>query len=113
MSQSTHEEASRCPRCQMPGLEASKNPGDKRSTVYVYTCQNERCSWFETQWIVQVQEDGTVPIRPRGPRGAAKDYPIRSESKLAAGRRIMEDIMLQGQQIEDKDEIPDIRPGRG
>jgi len=24
---------------------------------------NERCSWYDTDWIVQLDPDGTVPVR--------------------------------------------------
>lgn len=64
MATATWEEAIRCPRCDVPGRD---NGGLKnvRSgvTTHSITCMNERCSWFETNWAVQVQADGTIPIR--------------------------------------------------
>ena len=63
--ETTFEEARRCPKCSSPG-EEQKNEirsGPNGSKIHVMRCMNERCSWFDTDWIVQVNSDGMVPIR--------------------------------------------------
>ena len=62
-----YETATHCPKCGMPGEVASRVPAPnarRRGTQvhYVY-CRNEVCSWFNTNWIVQVNEDGSIPLR--------------------------------------------------
>lgn len=61
MTDTTYEEAKRCPKCKTPGREAGSDPGPHRSTLHKITCVNNRCSWFETVYVVQVNSDGTVP----------------------------------------------------
>jgi hypothetical protein len=41
-------------------------------TVYTFHCDNNRCIWNGTGWIVQVNEDGTIPKREAG---GAKAFP--------------------------------------
>jgi hypothetical protein len=63
---SNYEDASRCPKCRTPGKLVNKRsvpsaglpPGTQ---VHVFLCPNERCRWFDTKWLVQVDRDGTVP----------------------------------------------------
>ncbi len=73
MADTTHEEARRCPKCQEPGNLINKirqNRPTKRGmcTVETYRCDNKRCKTFFDTWIVQVNDDGTIPTRPRGPK---------------------------------------------
>lgn len=71
------EEARRCPRCDEPGeIITTRNVKDnegKPCKVHTLRCQNNRCSWFETDWIVQQLEDGTVPLREGYER---KTFPV-------------------------------------
>lgn len=61
------ETARKCPRCDIHGEIISSRPGKTQDgspcTIHVLRCQNERCSWFDTDWIVQQLSDGTVPVR--------------------------------------------------
>ena len=41
----------------------STRPSKDRSKIHIFRCQNDRCSWFDTDWVVQQLEDGTVPVR--------------------------------------------------
>ena len=65
MSDTTFTEAKRCPKCEVPGEDRrqSKAPqGATRGAMLHYIfCMNERCEWFDTCWIVQVNPDGSVP----------------------------------------------------
>lgn len=84
----TYEEASRCPKCDTPGKQVKSEPGSKRSTIYILNCVNERCTWYNTGWQVQVMEDGSVPIRTT----TAKTAEPLSEEQKAYARRYLEDI---------------------
>lgn len=73
----TYEEATQCPKCGLPGnvrikKPAGRNlpPGTQLHTVY---CENERCSWYNTCWFVQLNPDGSIPP-PSDHRGEPKLY---------------------------------------
>jgi hypothetical protein len=61
------ETAQRCPKCDQPGEIMSTTPArdnkGRPCKIHRLRCQNNRCRWFETDWVVQQLEDGTVPIR--------------------------------------------------
>ncbi len=57
------EEASKCPRCDNAGEQNALVRNVKDGKLYTFTCRNSACSWFETDWVVQRLEDGTVPLR--------------------------------------------------
>ena len=67
MATVSFEDAQRCPRCDVPGeIMSTRNARDnkgKPTKIHILRCQNIRCSWFQTDWVVQQLEDGTVPIR--------------------------------------------------
>lgn len=62
----TFEEAKKCPKCGQPGEDMgsrkvqSPNSG-KMVEIHSIYCRTQLCTWFDTMWIVQVNEDGTVP----------------------------------------------------
>jgi hypothetical protein len=97
MSDITYEQASRCPRCDQPGEETVTRPGSRKSTIYILTCRNSACRWYNTRWVVQRLEDGTIPVRasgaeePRRPKtfpklpGTASRYEIEDDD--TTGRR--------------------------
>lgn len=65
MTDTTLEEAKRCPKCNEPGEETGSKPlrtsetrGARLLDVF---CRNSRCSWYNTPWVIQVNPDGTVP----------------------------------------------------
>ena len=67
MTDTTLEEARRCPKCEVPGQEA----GDRRVTgrdvtrgarLRTYICMNSRCKWYQQVCrIVQINPDGSIP----------------------------------------------------
>ena len=65
-SETTFEEAKRCPKCQQPGDDVSStekyspNKGEM-VTVHVIYCRNQICPWLNTAWVVQVNADGSIP----------------------------------------------------
>jgi hypothetical protein len=71
MPDSTLELAKRCPDCKEPGDFQQELPGPRRSKVKVYVCRNDRCKTKGETWIVQINADGTIPVRKQGP----KEYP--------------------------------------
>lgn len=69
--QTTFEEARRCPKCETPGSEQSSRRGPYGSKIHTIVCMNERCKWYNTTWVVQVHQDGTV----QPPTKHDKSYP--------------------------------------
>lgn len=88
--QSTYEEATRCPKCSLPGEVKIKRPapadahlprGTEIHTVY---CKTTLCPWYNTCWIVQVNPDGSVPP-PKNHTREPKVYSgIEGHDELAA-----------------------------
>jgi hypothetical protein len=92
VSDTTLEEAKRCPRCKEPGAEVSNYPtGDGR--VRVFQCDNDRCPRVRDRWLVQVRADGTIPDRSKDKGGMDKEFPVMSDSWLATGQRLVEDAV--------------------
>jgi hypothetical protein len=84
----TWEEARRCSRCH----ESGESRGGKRPTlragvfvVLVY-CRTESCSWFDTAWPVQINEDGSIPdAAPAGTARGEKQFGTEQQLHLPPG----------------------------
>ena len=99
MPDTTLEEAKRCPKCGMPGEEVSRIPHkDSRNRPCIILnmrCANgnladptvSRCTWFNTNWVIQLNEDGTIPTRLPGPKEF--DY---SDLMETMGRHYLENL---------------------
>ncbi|SRR5258706_13166138 len=61
MTDSTFDEARRCPKCETPGVPMGESPGPHRSKIHTFRCMNPRCKWYDTTYIIQVNQDGTIP----------------------------------------------------
>lgn len=94
MATASWEEASKCPRCSLPGEQVSRHPwmsGRRRGMIHILACRNERCRWFNTNWTVQVDEKGEIPIRNAGP----KEYEAFSPFAESLARRTLEQTALE------------------
>jgi len=68
-SQTTLEEASRCPKCGQAGNQTSTKPLTSGSgKLLMFKCENSRCRWFNTEWPVQVSANGTIPLTLQRPK---------------------------------------------
>jgi len=80
----TWEEARKCPKCNLSGEprggpKPSLRPGVKLINVF---CTTETCRWFGTSWVVQINEDGSIP--DAAPTGVARgEKQFGSENLLA------------------------------
>jgi hypothetical protein len=90
MAETTLEEASRCPKCGTPGRldKTDRNHPRPGSSTYTYVCENELCLARGRGWIVQVNADGSIPIRKPG----QKQFPALDEYQQALARRNIEDV---------------------
>jgi hypothetical protein len=60
----TWDEASRCPRHELTGIEQSSKPmkgGVQGGQLITLTCPQEECEYYDVGWIVQIRPDGTIP----------------------------------------------------
>lgn len=73
MADSTYEEATRCPKCSEPGKARLKQPQGGGIMLHHVYCENRRCEWYNTCWIIQVNKDGSVPP-PRDHTNSPKEY---------------------------------------
>jgi hypothetical protein len=98
----TLDEASHCPKCGepgavKPGYETIREGRHRGAKVYIYMCTNERCVWLNTGWTVQVNPDGTIPERVKGP----KEHPQLDSFAEAAARRQLEDLAFHDPQVKE------------
>ena len=84
-SETTWEEASKCPKCGKPGrdggIRPTARPGTKAHLLY---CMNQLCLWYEKgdngePWLVQVNRDGSIP--PPNTTGQKQFMPVSQESE--------------------------------
>lgn len=65
MSDTTFDEARRCPECQELGVAAGTSPVDAKNyragRLHIFNCANQRCKKYDRQWVIQVRADGTIP----------------------------------------------------
>jgi hypothetical protein len=75
VTDTTLDEARRCPKCQELTVKVGEQPAKLRTAdgrrklgiepgtmLHIYQCQNDRCKWYgETARIIQVNPDGTIP----------------------------------------------------
>lgn len=69
----TYNDAKKCPKCKQEGEfvgNINTVPQARRGTrVETWECLNDLCERAGSRWIIQINPDGTVPIRaPRGPK---------------------------------------------
>lgn len=87
MATTTFEEAKRCPKCDQTGeLLSTRGVADNEgrpAKLHILRCQNERCSWFDTDWVVQQLHDGTVPVREGMERKTFPQVPGMTQEKAA------------------------------
>lgn len=103
MSDTTLEEARRCPRCEQPGQERMMRPAPPPAVgvLHFFACENQRCEWFDEVWPVQTRPDGTV-VQPDDNRGDKRYRPM-SNDMISRGQRIVEDAV--GRDLRDSNEI--------
>ncbi len=67
MATTSYEKATRCPKCEFTG--AIRKTKLKDGELHTVTCMNERCEWYDTNWVVVILSDGSIAERePQGPR---------------------------------------------
>jgi hypothetical protein len=72
VTDTTFEEAKRCPTCKEAGREvATRRPQDlpRGTKVHVFSCENDRCEQVGERWLVQTNPDGSIPTPgQKGPK---------------------------------------------
>lgn len=105
MSTASWEEASRCYKCGEPGHEIGKtsHPSRRGSVIHTLRCDNERCRDYDEQllslrwsWIIQVDEDGTIPVREPGVKEFAAQAPKDMTERVIAALKANTDEMIDG-----------------
>ena len=72
----TFETACLCPKCGRPGDARTQQqaPGMPRGTkLHHVFCTTQMCPWYNTEWLVQTNPDGSVPA-PKNHTGGKKLY---------------------------------------
>lgn len=77
----TFEEAKKCPKCNQPGEDKFTKPSidrrGQRVELHFIFCRTVLCPWNDTNWVVQVNSDGSIPeaYNQLGP----KNFPLASK----------------------------------
>lgn len=89
----TFEEAKKCFKCGNPGEETSQTraPNGVKGILHFITCRTPFCPWEDTNWVVQVNDDGSIPTRNTSKR-QDKMYP---ELPMTAGQRALDNLQKQ------------------
>lgn len=92
MADTTEEEVRRCPRCEQPGTMTANRPikGKPGAKLQNFMCMNKRCRWYNTEWTVQINPDGTVP-----PPQRHKKFFDKPDAALAAQVQANAEAILQ------------------
>lgn len=92
----TFEDAKKCPKCGQPGEDIGFKPGrsERGGAVKVHTimCRTQLCPWFNTGYLVQVNEDGSIPAAYSGTSGGLKKFPKISQETAS---KIEDNILRQ------------------
>lgn len=93
-TRTTFEEAKLCPKCKRAGEVRksfkAENARGKMVDVHLVYCTTELCPWFGSPWVVQVNDDGTIP-QPYSQLGD-KQYPKLSQESVS---RVEDNIRRQ------------------
>lgn len=92
----TFEEARRCPKCENPGADVSKRRGPLGSTIHVIECKSSRCKWFNTTWLIQVHQDGTIQEATEHEKFYPK-IPDRTEAVQASMQALLDQSLKGGE----------------
>lgn len=110
----TFEEAKMCPRCNLPGEDASQVPVEPSGRIrpgtvaHMIFCRNKDCKWFNTNWVVQVNPDGSIPPPQNHRAGVDKKYDLLVPDEV--GKRVVDNLAAQlARETEPEAEIR--RPG--
>lgn len=99
MTQTTFEEAKRCPQCNQPGEDRKTiaAPPDlpRGTTVHFIYCGTKLCPWYNTPWLVQLNPDNTVPPKTDHTHSKKVYVGFEHDNELAA--QVAEALELQRQ----------------
>jgi len=83
----TFEDAKRCPMCDTPGREVriqkTRNGRGEPCEIHFIECVRKLCRWFGERWIVQVNEDGSIPQPGAAQTLGEKKYPRLSQESVS------------------------------
>lgn len=82
----TFDETTYCPKCNEKGTIVREEP-HRGGKIFNINCQNDKCMWFDTGWVVQTKSDGTIAERQAGPK---QFEPLSAHQEAAAKALIAE-----------------------
>lgn len=60
----TLDEARKCPECGNTGTTALTRP-IQDGTLHTIRCATQLCSWYDTDWLVETDQDGKVMVNEK------------------------------------------------
>lgn len=99
MSDTTFDEARRCPACeelgQAAGIRDADSTNRRAGKLHIFRCQNQRCKKYNRDWVVQVRADGTIPDPTKN---REKSFPIdknAARGKIERARAGVDNLVRQ------------------
>jgi hypothetical protein len=92
MDQATFADRQKCPKCQIPGESILATVHRDRAKTYSITCHNDRCSWFQINWLVDVNPDGSLPVVRPHKKAYPKMPDLTDRVQAAADAEIMRSL---------------------
>lgn len=102
----TPTQAQKCPKCNVPGTIMStsmqRDPQGRAGRLHVMKCENIKCNWWNTNWVVQEDGDGMVLVRDTGhePKSFPKLRNVLTQAEASAL------IDAQTQELVDPRDVP-------
>lgn len=98
MTDTTYEEAKRCPKCDQPGELRSDLPDKQGGRLHTFVCKTTTCKWYDqVSRVVSINPDGSVPT-PTGHRKRFPTLPPRSDEDQERINAAMLNATLEGRE---------------
>lgn len=99
MTDTTYDEARRCPRCDELGQIVKTSQRDRAgNTLNTVLCANARCRWYNTTYLIEVRADGTV-VQPHARVKSFPKLPDRSDEAIERSNQAMYQQTIAGGEI--------------
>lgn len=94
MTDTTFEEAKRCPICSVPG-QVLKRSG----RMHTFICENDRCQKNGRTWVVEPRSDGSLPDPNRVIENPFHRHDRVLIDQRIAGMRALADQDFEGNEL--------------
>ena len=99
MTRISAEQAQKCPRCSAPGeilrTHLQRDQQGRAGKIHTMRCNNLKCNWYATNWVVQEDSEGYVMVRDSGHE--RKTFPQLATVLTQDEASALVDVLTQGE----------------